>query len=85
MSLDRIDIGLKLVAERDAAKAEIAKLTPRQQEVVGYVTKGFHAREIAPLLGCGLTTVETHRRRALEALGTDFRGLIVLGTKAGLA
>ncbi|MEM7387794.1 MAG: response regulator transcription factor [Verrucomicrobiota bacterium] len=43
-------------------------LSPREKEVVTLVAKGYQNKEIADLLGVGVTTIRTHRARLMEKL-----------------
>ena len=46
-------------------------LTPREREVMQLVVTGQHNREIAPLLGISVRTVEVHKARLMDKLGVD--------------
>ena len=51
------------------ARARMATLTSREQEIVGLVTNGFLNKEIADRLGLAVVTVKVHRGRAMKKLG----------------
>jgi RNA polymerase sigma factor (sigma-70 family) len=50
----------------DAAK--LARLTPREREVLEHAVSGLHAKEIAAALGISSRTVEVHKTRIMEKL-----------------
>ena len=51
---------------RDTAK--LARLTPREREVLEHAVNGAHAKEIAAALGISPRTVEVHKTRIMEKL-----------------
>lgn len=51
-------------------RTEGGKLSPRETEVLGLVASGLASREIADRLFISLATVNNHRQRILEKLGT---------------
>lgn len=55
------------VSPREAAE-RVARLTPRERDVVEYVTHGYHNREIAGILGISTRTAETYRKSAMTKL-----------------
>jgi len=60
---------------RDAQSAEsellLARLTPREREVMELVVAGRHNKEIADALGISVRTVEVHKARILTKLDVD--------------
>lgn len=54
--------------ERRAVAEKLARLTPREREVLGQAAKGLHAKEIAAALGISARTVEVHKMRIMEKL-----------------
>lgn len=52
---------------RDDA-ARLARLTPREREVLEHAVSGLHAKEIAVALGISPRTVEVHKTRIMEKL-----------------
>jgi DNA-binding NarL/FixJ family response regulator len=47
---------------------EMARLTPREQEVLGLAVKGYRSKEIADALSLSTQTVQTHFRNIYEKL-----------------
>ncbi len=47
----------------------LARLTPREREVMEHAAKGLHAKEIGRILGISDRTVEVHKTRLMEKLG----------------
>lgn len=47
----------------------LARLTPREREVMDYTVAGRHNREIAAELGISPRTVEVHKARMMDKLG----------------
>ena len=66
-ALERRRIDAREIRQADAQK--LARLTPREREVLEQVVRGLHAKEIAALLGISPRTVEVHRTRIMEKLG----------------
>ena len=63
-------------AESEAMrKAELerrlARLTPREREVLAMVVEGRHNREIAQVLGISARTVEVYKARVMDKLDVD--------------
>ena len=48
---------------------KLARLTPREREVLEKAAQGLHAKEIAATLGISPRTVEVHKTRIMEKLG----------------
>jgi two-component system response regulator FixJ len=59
---------VQLVAQR--AAGEIARLSPREHDVLGALVRGESHKVIAHNLGISVRTVELHRMRMLHRLGT---------------
>jgi len=53
---------------RRADAAKLARLTPREREVLEHAVNGMHAKEIASALGISPRTVEVHKMRIMEKL-----------------
>jgi RNA polymerase sigma factor (sigma-70 family) len=54
--------------ESQQAEAALARLTPRQSEILDLVAEGLTSKEIAVRLGMSFRTVDTHRARIMEKL-----------------
>ncbi|NNJ25692.1 hypothetical protein LzC2_17650 [Planctomycetes bacterium LzC2] len=68
------DVSVELAArnrriEREEAAAQLAKLTPRERQVLSVVTTGVTNKVIAKDLGITERTVEKHRGSAMRKLG----------------
>ena len=50
------------------AETALARLTPRQSEIVELIAQGLTSKEIAVRLGMSFRTVDTHRARIMEKL-----------------
>ena len=61
--------------EDDPARAEwqrrLARLTPRERELLGWVIEDKLNKTIADLMGISIKTVELHRKRVMEKLGAS--------------
>lgn len=58
-------------AEREEARALLARLTEREREVLGMVAGGHPTKDIAQALDLSPRTVETHRANLAAKLGTS--------------
>ncbi len=56
---------------RTALQAKLARLTPREREVLERVVRGRHNREIAAELGISPRTVEVYKARVMHKLQVD--------------
>jgi len=74
--LDAVQLGL----ERDRVRresdkpvsklrAQFEQLTPREQEVIGYVTQGLMNKQIAAAIGVSEITVKVHRGNIMRKMG----------------
>jgi FixJ family two-component response regulator len=54
---------------RRAVLAHLARLTPREQEVLAQLFEGEHYDRVSATLGITKRTVEAHRRRIMEKMG----------------
>lgn len=72
-------------AERDAARVRVADLSVREREVLAHVLDGLTNKEIARRLGLSVKTIEAHRAKIGQKLGTEhLPGLIRVALAAGL-
>jgi FixJ family two-component response regulator len=55
-------------AQVTRARARYAQLTPREREVMGFLTAGQSSKEIARRLGISHRTVEIHRTRVMHKM-----------------
>ncbi len=55
-------------AQREAAAIRLSRLSPREREVLDRVADGQYNKTIAAELDISISTVEIHRRRAMEKL-----------------
>ncbi len=70
------EIARRVVAsfrERAAKRDEKARLTPREEEVLGYLSKGFANKEIAVKMSVSYETVRDHLRNIYEKLHVHSR------------
>jgi two-component system response regulator NreC len=58
------------------------RLTPKEEEILGFVALGHTNAEVARLANIGLRTVESHRARILEKLGRSTRAELVQYARA---
>lgn len=75
------------VRQRQAAEAKgpLARLSPREREVLQLVVEGKSSTEIAGLLSLSLKTVETYRSRLMRKLGiSDLPALVRFAIQHGL-
>jgi len=75
----------QLSAERAAARAQLATLTPREFEVMKCVIAGLPNKQIAAELGAAEKTIKIHRGRVMEKMGvTSVADLVRLAQAAGV-
>ena len=53
---------------RQSDAERLARLTPREREVMEHAARGLHAKEIAAALGISPRTVEVHKARLMAKL-----------------
>lgn len=82
-ALDHDEAMRRAEAARESAKAALAKLTQREQEVMALALAGKTNKEIARDLRISYRTVETHRARLFLKTGTS--NLIELSRNVALA
>ena len=69
----------------DQSDNPIARLTPRQREVLQLVAEGHTAQQIADALYISRRTVEYHKYKLMEALGVDSSSdLVAMAIKHGI-
>jgi DNA-binding CsgD family transcriptional regulator len=59
--------------EEPAPRVEARELTPRQAEVLSYLTRGYTTAEMASAMGLSPETVRNHVRGVLQRLGVHSR------------
>ncbi|HEY8515735.1 MAG TPA: response regulator transcription factor [Candidatus Binatia bacterium] len=66
-------------------RARLARLTPRQRQILQLVAEGASSRSIARRLELSVKTIESHRAQLMERLGIhDVAGLVRFAIRAGL-
>ncbi|MFF1568067.1 response regulator transcription factor [Streptomyces sp. NPDC058293] len=82
--LDVVQSALLVAGERYARRAErsglrerIARLSPREREILGQVVAGVPSKVIARHLGISLKTVDAHRARIREKTEADTLGSLI--------
>ena len=72
-------------ADSSAAPPDHERLTPRESEVLTYLSKGFTIKEIANLMGIKWFTVNDHIKSIYKKLNVSSRAeAAVLASKQGL-
>lgn len=72
-------------AAAPAAPLDHERLTPRESEVLTYLSKGFTIKEIASLMGIKWFTVNDHIKSIYKKLNVSSRAeAAVLASKQGL-
>lgn len=72
-------------APEDGQVGGLARLTPRQREVLQLVAEGYTSREIAEKLDLSQKTIESHRRNIRDRLEIgDLAGLVRFAVRTGL-
>lgn len=69
-AIENAQAGLARQAERNEARRYLQALTEREHEVLELITKGLGSKEIAAALAISVRTVDTHRAKLAEKLGT---------------
>jgi DNA-binding NarL/FixJ family response regulator len=66
-------------------RVQLARLTPRQREILQLLAEGASSRKMARTLGVSIKTIETHRAQLMERLDIhDVAGLVRFAIRAGL-
>jgi len=82
---DRLVDDYVLQRQATEAKSPLARLSPREREVLQLVVEGKSSAEIADILSLSLKTVETYRSRLMRKLGiSDLPGLVKFAIQHGL-
>jgi DNA-binding NarL/FixJ family response regulator len=73
-------------AQRSAdSPSALARLTPRQLEILQLIAEGHTNQEIASAMGLGIKTVESHRAQLMERLDIhDVAGLVRFAMRTGV-
>jgi DNA-binding NarL/FixJ family response regulator len=72
-------------SEAGEAKGLLARLSPREQEILQLVVEGKTSAEIASILSLSPKTVETYRSHLMQKLGiSDVPGLVKFAIRNGL-
>lgn len=86
-ALDRAESRLaEMLRERvrRAHRERLARLSPRELEVLSRIGQGERSKVIAHELGLSARTVEMHRAHICDKLGTNTAGAVLLAAEAGL-
>ena len=75
--IDTIVDGARYLLIRMSAAVAFASLTPREQEIVRMVAKGYPNKTIAGVLNISTWTVGTHLRRIFAKLGVASRAAMI--------
>jgi FixJ family two-component response regulator len=72
-------------ATTQGATERLARLTPRERELLGFLAKGRTSKEIANALGVSVKTVDNHRAHLLTKLeASNVAELAAIAVRAGL-
>jgi FixJ family two-component response regulator len=72
-------------SELDAIKARIARLTPRERQVLEHVVGGRLNKQIAGALGTVEKTIKVHRGRLMDKMGArSLADLVRMAERAGI-
>ena len=82
-ALRRWEVSSEIEAERDQVKERVARLTPREREIMAMVASGLANKEIAARLTISQRTVENHRARVMHKM--EARSLADLVRATGIA
>ncbi|MGA8399329.1 MAG: chemotaxis protein CheB [Stellaceae bacterium] len=88
-ALEQSHDATKLSAWRESAATHIAKLTPRQREIMELVLAGHPSKNIAADLGISQRTVENHRAAIMKKTGSkslpELARLVLAGDRLAMA
>ena len=66
-------------------RACIARLTPREWEVLGLIVRGKTSKQAANALGCAERTIKAHRQRVMEKMQVlSMAELVSLSERVGV-
>ncbi|HRK95045.1 MAG TPA: response regulator, partial [Rhodospirillales bacterium] len=82
-ALRRSELSSEVEAERDHVNECVARLTPREREIMAMVASGLANKEIAARLEISQRTVENHRARVMHKM--EARSLADLVRASGIA
>lgn len=69
----------------ELAEDPLARLSPRQREVLQLIAEGHSTKEIAHALGVSVSTVDTHRTELMRRLNVrDVAGVVRVAISSGL-
>ena len=76
--LARLHAALSAASSEPTAEPPLPALTPRENEVVGWLAAGKTDRDIGAILGCSHRTVQKHLQHIYEKLGVETRTAAVM-------
>ncbi|HXZ48762.1 MAG TPA: response regulator [Usitatibacter sp.] len=76
-ALDRHADALRRESERSEVESRLARLSPREREVMTYVIAGRLNKQIAADLGISVKTVKAHRAKVMEKMVADSLAALV--------
>ncbi|WP_063768844.1 response regulator [Verrucomicrobium sp. BvORR034] len=83
--LRAVRAGLEQAADHAALATSMARLTPRERQVMKHVVAGRLNKQIAAELGTGEQTIKVHRARLMQKLNLDsVADLVRAAEKSGL-
>jgi FixJ family two-component response regulator len=83
--IEKHRIALRVDAELTEIRQRLAKLTPREYEVLCHVVSGKLNKQIAADLGTVEKTVKVHRARVMEKVrATSLAELVRIAQRAGI-
>ena len=85
-ALERERVARKERAEVAAIEARLAKLSPREREVLEHVVSGQPNKQIAAMLGTTVNTIKVHRGRVMRKMGVpSLPELVRLAARVGIS
>ena len=70
-SIKEVARSRRKMAPQNEARKLIARLTPREKEVLELIVEGLLSKQIAVKLGCAEGTIKLHRSRMLDKTGSQ--------------